>query len=82
MTPLLVKGLQDLHGMCKMDQAQRDQILARITAQEKTVVQHGRDIASLQKENQDKEKEIQKLKKENDEIKARLEKIEKLLLKK
>jgi hypothetical protein len=82
MTPILVKGLQDLHGICKMEQKQRDQILARIQAQEQVSVRHGRDIATLKKENEQMRLRAEKAEKENAEIKRRLERIEKLLLNK
>lgn len=83
----VVNAIQELHGMCKMDQKQKDQIQARIDKHEKELSRHTREIASIKTENEKlkaaealKNQKINKLEKENAEIKARLDKIEKMLM--
>jgi hypothetical protein len=77
-----INAIQELHGMCVIEQKQRTQIEARLKAQEQVSVRHGRDIANLKKENEQMRLRAEKAEKENAEIKRRLERIEKLLLNK
>ncbi len=68
-TPLLTKGLQDIYGMCKATDAD----LLKIS---KLSQQNKRDIASLKKKLEEKDKAINELKSELRTIKAILQRME------
>ena len=72
LTPLLVSGIQDLYGICKIEESDRQKMEIRMSNLIKNDQKQDRDIASLKEKNA-------ALEKENQHLKERLKKIETLL---
>ncbi len=61
LTPLIVKGVQDTYGLCRMTEAQTQHLQARVDAHEIEIQNLKREVQSLREKNQELERKLDKV---------------------